>query len=53
MKITNIMNDHAGDGRRNNNCMEVETDEGITGTGEDYSIGPDKSVISMLEEMEP
>ena len=53
MKITNINTYHAGDGRRNNIFIEVETDEGITGTGEAYSIGPDKSVISMLEEMEP
>ena len=53
MKITNINTYHAGDGRRNNIFIEVETDEGITGTGEAYSIGPDKSVISMVEEMEP
>ncbi|MQG66846.1 MAG: mandelate racemase/muconate lactonizing enzyme family protein [SAR202 cluster bacterium] len=52
MKITKINTYHAGDGRRNNIFIEVETDEGITGTGEAYSIGPDKSVISMLEEME-
>ena len=51
MKITKINTYHAGDGRRNNIFIEVETDEGITGTGEAYSIGPDKSVISMLEEM--
>ncbi len=53
MKITKINTYHASDGRRNNIFIEVETDEGITGTGEAYSIGPDKSVISMLEEMEP
>ena len=53
MKITKINTYHAGDGRRNNIFIEVETDEGITGTGEAYSIGPDKSVISMVEEMEP
>jgi galactonate dehydratase len=53
MKITKINTYHASDGRRNNIFIEVETDEGITGTGEAYSIGPDKSVISMIEEMEP
>ena len=53
MKITKINTYHAGDGRRNNIFIEAETDEGITGTGEAYSIGPDKSVISMLEEMGP
>ena len=51
MKITKINTYHAGDGRRNNIFIEVETDEGVIGTGEAYSIGPDKSVISMLEEM--
>jgi len=53
MKITNINTYHASDGQRNNIFIEVETDEGITGTGEAYSIGPDKSVISMFTEMEP
>jgi len=53
MKITNINTYHASDGQRNNIFIEVETDEGITGTGEAYSIGPDKSVISMVTEMEP
>ena len=53
MKITKINTYHASDGRRNNIFVEVETDQGITGTGEAYSIGPDKSVISMLWEMEP
>tara|TARA_B100001013_G_scaffold207149_1_gene125756 strand:- start:1660 stop:2802 length:1143 start_codon:yes stop_codon:yes gene_type:complete len=53
MKITKINTYHASDGQRNNIFVEVETDEGIAGTGEAYSIGPDKSVISMLEEMEP
>ena len=53
MKITKINTYHAGDGRRNNIFIEVETDGGVTGTGEAYSVGPDKSVISMLEEMGP
>ena len=50
MKITDINTFHAYDGRRNNIFLEIETDEGITGVGEAYSIGPDQSVLSMLEE---
>ena len=51
MKITDIDTFHANDGQRNNIFLEIHTDEGITGVGEAYSIGPDRSVISMLEEM--
>lgn len=53
MKITDIKTFHAHDGQRNNIFLEVETDEGITGVGEAYSIGPDRSVISMIDEMKP
>jgi len=53
MKITDIKTFHAYDGERNNIFLEVETDEGITGVGEAYSIGPDRSVISMIDEMKP
>ncbi|MDP6667176.1 MAG: mandelate racemase/muconate lactonizing enzyme family protein [Dehalococcoidia bacterium] len=53
MKITEIKTFHASDGQRNNIFLEIETDEGITGVGEAYSIGPDRSVISMIEEMKP
>jgi galactonate dehydratase len=51
MKITDIKTFHANDGQRNNIFLEIETDEGITGVGEAYSIGPDSSVISMIDEM--
>jgi len=51
MKITDIATFHAFDGQRNNIFLEIKTDEGITGVGEAYSIGPDISVISMLDEM--
>ncbi|MBT3996348.1 MAG: mandelate racemase/muconate lactonizing enzyme family protein [Chloroflexi bacterium] len=51
MKITDIKTFHANDGQRNNIFLEIETDEGITGVGEAYSIGPDRSVIAMIEEM--
>ena len=53
MKITDIRTFHASDGTRNNIFIEIATDEGITGVGEAYSIGPDRSVISMLDEMKP
>jgi len=53
MKITSLNTFHANDGQRNAIFLEIETDDGITGLGEAYSIGPDRSVISMLEEMSP
>ena len=53
MKITDINTFHANDGQRNNIFLEIETDEGITGVGEAYSIGPDRSVIAMIDEMKP
>ena len=42
---------HASDGTRNNIFIEIATKDGIVGTGECYSIGPDKSVISFVEEI--
>lgn len=53
MKITSLNTFHANDGQRNAIFLEIETDDGITGLGEAYSVGPDRSVISMLEEMSP
>lgn len=53
MKITGITTFHAFASGRNNIFIEVATDEGITGVGEAYSIGPDRSVIAMIEEMSP
>jgi len=51
MNITDLKTFHANDGQRNCIFLEIETDEGITGVGEAYSIGPDTSVISMVDEM--
>jgi galactonate dehydratase len=51
MKITDIKTFHANDGQRNNIFLEIETNAGIAGVGEAYSIGPDRSVIAMIEEM--
>lgn len=53
MKITGIETLHAWDGSRNNIFLQVQTDEGVTGVGEAYSIGPDRAVISMIDEMVP
>ncbi len=53
MKITDIKTLHAGDGQRNNIFLEIKTDEDITGVGEAYPFGPDRSVIEMLKEMKP
>jgi galactonate dehydratase len=53
LKITGIETFHAWDGTRNNIFIEVQTDEGLTGVGEAYSIGPDRSVIAMIDEMKP
>jgi galactonate dehydratase len=53
MKITGITTLHAFASGRNNIFIEVTTDDGITGVGEAYSIGPDRSVIAMIDEMTP
>ncbi len=53
MKITGIKTYHAHDGSRNNLFLQVFTDEGITGVGEPYSIGPDEGIISVVENMKP
>ena len=53
MKITGITTFHAFASGRNNIFIEVATDDGITGVGEAYSIGPDRSVIAMIDEMTP
>ena len=53
MKITRFRPLHTNDGSRNAIFLHIETDEGITGLGEAYSIGPDRAVVAALEEMEP
>jgi len=53
MKITGITTFHAFASGRNNIFIEVATDDGITGVGEAYSIGPDRSVIAIIDEMTP
>ncbi len=53
MKITDIRTYHAHDGSRNNVFLHVLTDDGVTGVGEAYSIGPDEGVIGVIENMKP
>ena len=44
MKITNIKTHMARFGNRPRGLVKVETDEGLYGWGEAYSVGPDLSV---------
>jgi galactonate dehydratase len=49
MKITSIKTVMANYGSRPRNLVKVETDEGISGWGEAYSIGPDLSVGPIVD----
>ena len=49
MKITDIKTYHCHDGRRNTVFLQVFTDEGITGNGQPYTIGPDEAILAMTE----
>jgi len=51
LKITEIRTYHAHDGARNNVFLHVLTDEGVTGAGEPYSIGPDEGILGTVENM--
>ena len=51
MKITDIATYHAYDGTRTVLFLQVFTDEGITGNGQPYSIGPDEAVLGTVENM--
>ncbi|MBI4306948.1 MAG: mandelate racemase/muconate lactonizing enzyme family protein, partial [Chloroflexi bacterium] len=53
MKIIDIRTYQAYDGSRNNVFLHVFTDEGITGAGEPYSIGPDEGILGTIENMKP
>ena len=53
MKITEIRTYHAHDGARNSVFLQVLTDDGITGVGMPYSIGPDEGVLVVIENMTP
>ena len=49
MKITDIQTLQCWDGIKNSLFLQVFTDEGIVGTGEPYSIGPNKAVIGFID----
>ena len=53
MKITAIHTFPAVFGGRSRYLAKVETDEGITGWGETYSIGPDGAVPEVVEYLSP
>ena len=53
MLIKDIKTYHASDGARNSIFLHVLTDEGITGVGEPYTVGPDEGVIGLIESIKP
>ena len=53
MKITDIQTYHAHDGARNSVFLHMFTDEGVTGVGMPYSIGPDEAILGAIENMKP
>jgi len=53
MLIKDIKTYHASDGARNSIFLHVLTDEGVTGVGEPYTIGPDEGVIGLIESIKP
>ena len=53
MIVRDIKTFHAHDGARNNIFLQVLTDEGVTGVGEPYTIGPDEGVLATIESIKP
>lgn len=53
MIIREIRTYHAHDGTRNSIFVQVLTDEGITGVGQPYTIGPDEGVLGTIESIKP
>ena len=53
LKITDIHTFHCSDGSRNIIFVQVVTDDAISGYGEPYTIGPDESVLGMIESIKP
>ena len=53
MKITDIKTYRASDGNRNAVFLQVLTDEGVTGNGQPYSIGPDEAIVATIDAMKP
>ena len=53
MQITDIRTYPAHDGTRNAVFLHVFTDEGITGVGQPYSIGPDEAILGTIDNVKP
>ena len=49
MRITQIKSYLANSGKRNRGLIKVETDEGIHGWGEAYTVGPDLSIKPIVD----
>ncbi len=50
LKITDIKTFLVGAGSRNWIYVKVETDQGISGIGEAYSVGPDEATVKVIED---
>jgi galactonate dehydratase len=50
MKITDIKTYLVGAGGRNWIYVQVDTDQGISGIGEAYSVGPDEATVKVIED---
>ncbi|MBM3957079.1 MAG: mandelate racemase/muconate lactonizing enzyme family protein [Gemmatimonadetes bacterium] len=49
MRITDVETYHCHDGTRNSVFLRVLTDEGITGSGQPYTVGPDEAILAAVE----
>ena len=50
LKITDIKTFLVGAGSRNWIYVKIETDQGISGIGEAYSVGPDEATVKVIED---
>jgi galactonate dehydratase len=50
LKITDIKTFLVGVGGRNFNFVKVDTDQGISGIGEAYSVGPDRATAVVIDD---
>ena len=53
LKITDIRTYRCHDGARGSLFLQVRTDEGLTGVGEPYTIGPDEGIVGLVESAAP
>ena len=53
MKITSVKTYLSKEMHRNFIFIEIETDDGLSGVGEAYSVGPDKAIVAAVEHFEP